>query len=276
MHSFRSDLNYFEHNGLYRAVVRLDEALTRRKIEATLRPRVSALEAKIGKRFIQQGKDVARVVERLARLVEAEGDTFDSVFDSAALDTSSSMLEDLTTAVVQTFVTGGAHVIADLGIKLAFDLTNPRATAYSKAYGADQISGIDEESKAQIRRLVTEGVSVGESYDSIAKKIRQRYREFAAPAPQQHIRSRAHLVAITELGNAYQAGNLAGVKAITDTGIEMEKRWATVGDDRVSEGCQANEDQGWIDIDEPFDSGDDAPLRFPGCRCHLQYQRKRA
>src|SRR5208282_2235305 len=48
------------------------------------------------------------------------------------------------------------------------------------------------------------------------------------------------------------------------------KRWVTVGDDAVEEICLANEDQGVIDLDEDFDSGDDAPPAHPNCRCWLE------
>jgi hypothetical protein len=54
----------------------------------------------------------------------------------------------------------------------------------------------------------------------------------------------------------------------------MEKRWLTVGDDRVSDGCKDNQRAGWIALNDAFPSGDDRPLRFPGCRCVVQYRRK--
>jgi hypothetical protein len=92
--------------------------------------------------------------------------------------------------------------------------------------------------------------------------------------PQQHIDSRAHLVAVTETGNAYAEGQLEVAQELAAAGIEMEKAWITVGDDRVTEGCRENEAAGWIGLDDPFPSGHQRPLRFPGCRCDLLTRRK--
>lgn len=66
---------------------------------------------------------------------------------------------------------------------------------------------------------------------------------------------------------------LAAVKDMASLGLAMEKSWLTVGDNRVSDGCAENEGAGWIPLDEPFPSGDQAPLRFPGCRCTALYRR---
>jgi hypothetical protein len=98
----------------------------------------------------------------------------------------------------------------------------------------------------------------------------------AVGKPQQHIDSRAHLIAVTELGNAFEDGSLGAARRMAAMGLEMEKKWLTVGDQRVSEGCRTNQAAGWIPIDRPFPSGHDRPLRFPGCRCTAQYQRKRS
>ena len=93
---------------------------------------------------------------------------------------------------------------------------------------------------------------------------------FSERKPQLHIRNRAELIAVTETGNAYEKAAMLQAEALQQAGLPMEKSWNTVGDDRVSDGCQENEDAGWIPIDEPFPSGDMQPLRFPGCRCNLQ------
>ena len=63
---------------------------------------------------------------------------------------------------------------------------------------------------------------------------------------------------------------------LADHGIEMEKQWSSMKDDKVSDGCNANELDGWIPISQPHSSGDMHPLRFPGCRCDELYRRKEA
>lgn len=51
-------------------------------------------------------------------------------------------------------------------------------------------------------------------------------------------------------------------------GSGFQKAWNTTSDDPC-ESCESNEDQGYIDVDEPFDSGDFIPLMHLSCQCYL-------
>lgn len=155
---------------------------------------------------------------------------------------------------------------------IAFDLKNPRAVAYAQQHAAEMVTRIDDETRSQIKALVIQGTDEGWSYDKIAKEITARFAQFAEPKPQQHIDSRAHLVAVTEIGNAYEEGNAIVARDLAKV-LPMEKYWQTVGDSRVSAGCQENQAAGWIPLDQAFPSGDERPLRFPGCRCTALYRR---
>jgi hypothetical protein len=56
----------------------------------------------------------------------------------------------------------------------------------------------------------------------------------------------------------------------------MEKSWLTVNDDHVDvEDCLTNQEQGWIPIEDTFQSGHMQPLAHPYCRCTALYRRKR-
>lgn len=115
-------------------------------------------------------------------------------------------------------------------------------------------------------------------YNKTAAEIRKKYAEFGVGKPQAHIQTRAHLIAVTEAAEAYEEGSRLTAKELNDNGLPMEMAWSDVGDKRVSDGCLANSDAGWIDIDAPFPSGHmHAPPRFPpGCRCTVKYRRKKA
>ncbi len=193
----------------------------------------------------------------------------------AALDAGRPALtEAIQTATEAAIQLGMADQASALGI--SFDLKNPRAVAYAQEHAAAIVTKIDEETRRQIHDLVVQGTEEGWSYDRIAKEITARFAQFAEGKPQEHIDSRAHLVAVTEVGNAYEEGNLIAAQGLASAGLEMEKMWETVGDNRVSEGCRENQMAGWIPLDQPFPSGDDRPLRFPGCRCTCLYRRKKA
>lgn len=178
-------------------------------------------------------------------------------------------------AVQAAFESGALAMIGDVGIELSFNLSNPRAEAYLADYGARLVANIDETTREYLQTVITQAVDEGWSYDQTAQAIANRYEEFAVGRPQEHIDSRAHGIAVTEIGNAYAEGNLAVAQELQAAGIRMEKKWDTVGDDRVNlEICKPNEQQSWIPLDQPFQSGHLRPLGHPYCRCDLLTRRK--
>ena len=57
-------------------------------------------------------------------------------------------------------------------------------------------------------------------------------------------------------------------QSLSEAASGPQKRW--IADDDACEVCQANADQGWIDADDTFDSGDDEPPAHPNCGCDLE------
>jgi len=203
---------------------------------------------------------------------DAISNQFDAIFDDATQATSVDMLDALTQSYKNTLLLGSVNQLSETGIKISFKLDNPRAAAYIQQYGSDQITGIDDFTKQDIRNLLRAGIENGESYTTIASAIRTRFRQYAEGS-DKNTRSRSRLIAVTELGNGYAAGSHASMQAVQDSGVQMEKHWLTVGDLRVSDGCKNNQAQNWIPLNQAHLSGDMHPLRFPGCRCVEQYQR---
>jgi len=147
-----------------------------------------------------------------------------------------------------------------------FDLSNPRAVAWFKKFGGsvDYIKGIQKATSDQVKTIIQQAIDEGWSYNETAKAISDQFDEFS--------RDRANLIAVTEIGNSYEEGNRSFADSLAEAGIHIVKSWQTSKDDKVSDGCQENEDAGWIELDEPFPSGDQQPLRFPGCRCYAIYE----
>lgn len=146
-------------------------------------------------------------------------------------------------------------------------LPNLRAQEYAKKHAAEAVTQINDTTRKEIARIVSDGVKSGSSYNDIAKAIKEKFEEFAVPMPQKHVSNRAVLVAVTELANAYCEGNAQVGNYLQDNGVKMMKAWQTLEDDRVSDGCKENERVGWIPINKEFPSGHMHPPRFPGCRC---------
>jgi len=258
-----------------RGVILLIEAISRRQVDKTLTPLETTLEKKLAAIFKRQGLAVLKKLGTMrSYFSESAVSDFDDLFDDATLDTSADMIDILQSSVEAAVLNGGKALIRDFKASINFSLTNPRAIAYTKNYAANAITGIDSTTKDDIRRIVLAGISDGASYSEVASNIKARYAQYAQGVPQRHIRSRAELISVTEMGNAYQAGNAAGAQALSANGLKLEKYWLTSGDDKVSDGCIDNQADGWIDLNSVHSSGHNTPLRFPGCRCVEQYRRK--
>lgn len=266
------------------ALDRLIEAFTTRRKWRALAPIERKLERAMQMAFRKQGGAFLAALNHRAgvlagRLRESPGDVlppdWEAIFRVIA-DDPVLFVMPLQQAIEAALLRGAGHAMADFNVAGAFDLGNPRAAAYLEMHAAQSVTAINEVTRQEMRAVITAGVEERQSYDQIAKTIRERFEGFSTPKPQQHIRSRAHLVAVTESGNAYEEGNRAVADDLAAAGIEMEKSWLTVGDDRVSDGCADNEGAGWIPVGDTFPSGDDGPLRFPGCRCTMLLRRVRA
>lgn len=222
--------------------------------------------------FLRKLKTLRGTLAEAASDEKSSDDAWEQLWREVAAETSPALVDVLQQYIQLALPLGAQAISDDLGITGDFDLKNPRAIAYLDAHGAELVAKIDDTTRDQLRTLITQMTDDGESYDAIASAIQDKFDGFADGRPQQHIESRAHMVAVTELGNAYSAGNKIVADDLSDSGLTIEKSWVTMDDDRVSDDCQANEDEGWIPNDQPFSSGDDAPLAHPGCRCDCYYR----
>lgn len=271
-------------NELAAGLTRFVEVVSVRAKWRQLRRTVSTMEKGIGRAFAVQG----RLYRQGTRVLEArrpetgewglrEAWTVDdwlTIFDRITSETRTMFFEPIQLGSQAAITMAAQTLIAELAVDTSFLLTNPRAVAYLQQHGYGLISQIDAVTRGNIATIVNNGVAEGWSYDRVAKEISSLYSEMAIGKPQLHIDSRAHLIAVTESGNAYEAGNSIVVADLQDAGLQMEKKWLTVGDDRVSDGCQDNQGQGWIPFAQSFQSGHMQPLRFPGCRCTTLYRRR--
>ncbi len=213
-------------------------------------------------------------------------DDWDDLWDEAA-EAGDELLEATIVEAAKTALTAGAESALALAAKdvlakygISWTLDNPRAVAYLTAHGAELVTRIDAATREDIRNLIAKALEEGRSYNQIAQDIITKFKgygdpnsfwRFDAPRPQKHIESRAHLIAVTEVGEAYESGEWQAMQEMADAGLEVIKWWSTMGDERVSEGCLENEADGEIPLNDPHTSGDMHPLRFPGCRCTELY-----
>ena len=257
------------------------EAITRTQRERELAPIVEELEYALAKAWRRQGALFVNSLEEWrGKFPEEIKEALDypewwPLLELALYQTFHAFLDPIDAAIIEAYLMGGGALVGTVGMPFSFTLANPRAQAYIEEYGARLITKINETTRDQIHTILKDASEGGWGYDKTAKAITERFDEFAIGKPQEHIRSRAHLVAVTESGNAYEAGNFEAAVQLSERGMAMEKKWVNVGDDKVSDGCLANSAVGWIPLLEQFPSNHPHPLRFPGCRCAAQYRRKR-
>lgn len=192
----------------------------------------------------------------------------DDLFQVAIAQTIESMVDSLDAGYLAGLRAGANQAINDFAIGLTFDRQNPRALAYTENRAAAMVSRINETTRGQLRTVIRNAVRDGKSYQELASDIRGTFQGFRTPSPLKHIKDRAELVAVTEIGDAFEHGTEMMAREMQDLGQPMEKAWLTVGDERVDSGiCGSNEGQGWIPLNETFGSGHTRPLGHPGCRC---------
>ena len=208
-----------------------------------------------------------------SKLIEADRQLTLTDFDSAWSQTE---LE--TTLELQGIILAEEFESMEAGSEIAksffskevggsFDLANPRAVAWYSQHGGslDYIKDIQATSKNQLQTIITKSLDEGWSYNKTSQVIREKFTDFS--------RYRAQLIATHEAAQAYEAGNRIFIEGLSDMGVNMEKMWNNSGDEKVSDGCIQNTNDGWIPLDREHSSGHQNPPRFPSCRCFETYRK---
>ena len=145
------------------------------------------------------------------------------------------------------------------------------AIAYAKNHitKAKLVDGINEETRRQISKIVSDGIKNKRGIPGIKSDIRHKLDWMSRGAPSDikglSLASRAEMIARTETNTALSQASL---DRMHDMGVSG-KEWITIGDDRVSDDCMMNESDGPIPVDQAFSSGVMSPPQHPNCRCSL-------
>lgn len=162
---------------------------------------------------------------------------------------------------------GATHAIADCATTISFSVRHPDAVAWMAGRSADRVAAINATTRDGLRSLLAQAVDEGWSWTRTARAIEAQFAGFSGSVPQSFLRTRAELVAVTEMAEAYEHGQSVVRGDLEGLGLAVEKSWLTVGDDRVSADCLSNQGQGWIPNADSFGSGASSPPEHPGCRC---------
>lgn len=241
-----------------------------------LAPLEKKLEKDFQKAFRQQRKAVLARFTALKSEFQEKSLTqkIDALMEPVLEDAAPLMVGSIEGAATVAMSAAYKQRSTEFGLSFAFDVKNKRAISYLQKYAARRVTGINKTTQNEIARIIVKGQESGWSYDHTARAISRKFNEFAVGQPQAHIQSRAHLVAVTEAGEAYETGNRQVIDEMVDTGLEMEMSWSTVGAANVCDICLANAAAGWISTTGAFPSGHQHAPAHPACRCANLYRRK--
>lgn len=233
-----------------------------------------AAKESVAKRFAKAlgktGKSVAKQVR--AALKKTEEDPNKRAQEIAAaieLDELVDITGDTADDLAAVIASAGQTQLIRLGLggDDMFGVVNQKAVKAASKQAAELISQIDESTREALRGLIADGLAAGNTIDEIANAV----GKMTVNGNQAFGADRAQLIANTEVADANSQGALEGAKVARDNGVALKKFWLP-GADPCEEICQPNVDQGSIDLDDDFDSGDDAPPGHPRCECALGFE----
>lgn len=244
------------------------------------RPQVAAVRAEaedLIAAFLQEQAAVIaeQITGSLNTLAKADGDKAAAIVDSLSFSGWVKLARKLFGLLKRAYREGGLAALLSIGVAPKGKMRQIRslATAWANHRAAEMVGmrwvggvliqnpdakwQITETTRQMLRGLVENALAEGWSADALKAEIMQ-HNAFS--------RSRAAMIARTEIANADMAGTMQGWR---QSGLVIGKRWVTVGDDKVSADCVACEQAGAIALDALFPSGRPHPTNHPNCRCDL-------
>jgi hypothetical protein len=231
-----------------------------------MRKQTPRLSRSVTKFFQKEAKRIAADVaasyeHEVAVLVkDAADDAAERILRDLKLDKWIELAPDVADALRAVFGKAQKSALADLNVDDAgavFDLIEPHAVAYAETRSAELVTKITATTRSAIRELVVQAITDGLNPSELADAI-QDSGAFS--------QARARMISRTELAKANVQGNL---DAWSESGVVVKKKWILGSEHGHEDECDDNAEQGEIDIDESFDSGDDGPPAHPNCVCDV-------
>lgn len=235
-------------------------------IVAHLRTKRSAFDATESLGRAVFGADLTTTVHG-SRLREANVPDWESRWEAIENATRRDLETTLDAQYPRAMGAGATHAIADCAATISFNVAHPDAVAWLANRSADRVAAINATTRDGLRTLLANAVDQGWSWTRTARAIEAQFAGFSGSVPQSFLRTRAELVAVTEMAEAYEHGQSVVRGDLEGLGLAVEKSWQSVNDERVSADCLGNQGQGWIPNADSFGSGASSPPEHPGCRC---------
>lgn len=152
----------------------------------------------------------------------------------------------------------------DIKIDTTFNVDPSDALKYANEFAWKRIRWVDEYTQKRINGLISQGIESGWWYNKLADALQRDY-SFSD--------YRARLIASQEIWEAYlNWKDRQFARYTSEYGQKWWKKWISHRDDRTTDGCLSNDNQGWIPYDQEFQSWHMKPTRFVWCRCNCVYR----
>lgn len=261
----------------------IQEALTRTQAELmalrrdrALAPVVDALTAELVAHFAREHRVLRRALRSVrgafSEASQREVERLLAELAAAQAAAATRTVRRIARQLARALRLGHSHAAQRLVLSVALQVPQPRAVAWLERHAAQLVKGIDETTRSRVASIVTQAVEEGWSYAKTEQALKDLYEGFRKSLPQQHIHSRARLIAVNEAAMGYTQGELELGRWLAEGGLAVEKSWLTVGDERTCEDCSGNEGEGWIALEDSFGDGSEGPPSHPACRCVLEMQ----
>ncbi len=181
-------------------------------------------------------------------------DDTDKILDPLLRTFSANLETQVADQLAQTYISGTAEMVSWAGLPFEGP-PMAEAIAYARAEAAQLVTEMDKVTKDRLANMIGDAIENKRGVPGLARDIHGEFGDMS--------RYRSRVIARTETADALTNASL---NKMDDMGI-TGKEWVTVGDDRVSADCRANEGQGPIPVKKAFTSGKMGPPQHPSCRC---------
>lgn len=241
-------------------------ALADAELEQVLRGREARLQRQLARAFRRQG----------ARLQQALLEHEHRFFEAITPAQYGPLLDELLTETAASFaapLAAETAPVAQLGIDTVaaeFGAHPPGLPVWLQPRVEQVVHDVNLTTRAQYAGIFAEAQARGWTLRQLQAELRLAARAFASGVGGVN---RAELIAVTEITRAYTHGQLGMAQELRAQGTNLVKGWRSTGDSRVCPQCRDNAAQGYVNLEESFASGADAPPTHPRDRCVLEFRR---
>lgn len=186
-------------------------------------------------------------------------DPTSQALESAGQDSGRQVLASIGVADQPNIVSGTNDKVSTFAKKRSAELVGKRITSDGRIIDNPNARWtITEPTREFLRNTIKNSFEDGLGVKGLTRAIEEDYA---------FSHDRSLIIARTETIRAFGAGALIGFGEAKASGINLRKKWLTaIGACPI---CIANEEQGAIELEDQFSSGDDHPPGHPNCRCSL-------